>query len=109
MTPPVFTVPAILETTPETRRGHIAPASAGEAWQLINQGVRPVLIRRWESATTAEVSRRGGPLIERQRDWAPHTTPSPIADLFLIEQDARIEYRRRRDLDRSPADRRCRA
>lgn len=102
-------IPRPSETESVAAVGHLVTGSAGEAWQLINQGVRPVLIRRWESATTAEVSRRGGPLIERQRDWAPHTTPSPIADLFLIEQDARIEYRRRRDLDRSPADRRCRA
>lgn len=79
-------------------------------WQVMASGVREVVVRGYQSGI-AQVSRRGGPLLGHphgaMRAWAGHATPAPFRDLFASEADARTDFRRRCDLVRSAADRRC--
>lgn len=82
---------------------HVSVATTGQVWRVTPQGVRPVLIRHWPTVTLAAVSLRQGVLIAGLRDWAPNTNDAAIADLFLVEQDARVEHSLRRGATRAAA------
>lgn len=86
---------------------HIPSSTQGIVWQVTGRCVRKVLIRTKPIDNIFGIS----PFITvpgGAGGFLARCVHALITDLFAVEQDARIEFGRRRSLSQAPADRRRR-